>query len=296
MSNSRVITTGFKYFAPATLAEALGLLQQYKGRPLAGGTDLMNEIKTSRLTPEALVYTMTIEGLDSIAFDKELTIGAAAKLSDIEAARSVQEKYPALKEAVNAIGGTQIRNMGTLVGNLCNASPGADIPPILIALGATVVINRAAEDGSITARELTLEDFFTGPKQTVLEPGELLTTVKVPEPPPDSGQSFRRLARVRLDIAKINCGVYLLRKGNSIGEVRITFGSVAPTPVRAGRTEGVLQGQPYSEQLIRQAAAVITEDIKPIDDIRSSAEYRNHTAAVLLKDALAEAWKRAGGK
>jgi carbon-monoxide dehydrogenase medium subunit len=296
MSNSRVITTDFKYFAPASLEEALELMNKHNPRPLAGGTDLLNGIKTEGMAPEALLYTLTIEGLDAITCEKELAIGGAAGLSDIEYFPEVGAQFPALKEAINVIGGIQIRNMGTLVGNLCNASPGADTPPILIALDAEVEISSAAGDGSVSARTISLEELYAGPKKTTLDSGELVTKVKVPIPPPGSGQSFRRLARVKLDIAKINCGVVLRRKGDTIQDIRIAFGSVAPTPVRALQTEALLKGKPFNVQTAAAAAAAIGKDISPIDDVRSTAEYRNHAAGILLKEALDEAWNRAGGE
>jgi carbon-monoxide dehydrogenase medium subunit len=295
MSNSRVITSEFHYYAPATLNDALKLMKEQGARPLAGGTDLLNTIKTEGMAPKALIYTMNIDSLEVLSAEKGLTIGAAARLADIEALPAVRKRYPALRESINVIGGTQIRNMATLAGNLCNASPGADTPPVLIVLHAEVELSRIEDGGSVAARRLPVEELFSGPKKTVLRPDELLTSIYVPEPAAGSGQSFRRLARVKLDIAKINCAVALRREGDTIKEIRIAFGSVAPTPVRAARTEALLEGKAYSGELLETAAGTIGSDIAPIDDIRSSAEYRNHTAGILLQEAVDEAWQRAGG-
>jgi carbon-monoxide dehydrogenase medium subunit len=141
-----------------------------------------------------------------------------------------------------------------------------------------------------------LGGFFTGPKKTVLKQGQMVRSVSLPLPPERAGSAFRRLARVSLDIAKINCAAYLRRDGYHIQEARIALGSVAPTPVRAPTIENTLEGQKYSEHLFQQAAELVGEDIAPIDDVRSTAEYRRQIASLLVRESLEEAWKRSGGK
>ncbi len=299
MSNSRVISCDFDYYSPATLDEALSALKT-GAQVLAGGTDLLNDIKTAGLEPRALVYVLGIEELEFIRFngrsDGGLHIGAAARLADIESHPQVVERYQALQEAVNVIGGRQIRNMATLAGNLCNGSPGADTPPPLIVLGARVEIAWKNGSGEIQRQTVSLEQFFTGPKKTVLEPGQLLTSVFIPDPPKSSGQAFRRLARVRLDVAKINCAVFLKRQGEKIVEARVAMGSVAATPVRAPSVEQALAGRKAGKVLFEKASAKVLEDILPITDIRSTEAYRRQVAPVLVREALEEAWSRAGGK
>ena len=310
MFNSRLISCDFEYVAPRTVNEALEYLQREGARVLAGGTDLLNNIKVDGLKAPALVYLLGVEELkyvrgpdhrgDQGRGDQGLKIGAAARLSDIEAYPAVVKNYPALREAINAIGGRQIRNMATLAGNLCNGSPGADTPPILLALGASVEIlfrrgSGRLEKNRLESKTVALEDFFTGPKKTILEPGQLLGSVSIPTPAACSGQSFRRLARVCLDIAKINCAVYLVRAGETIEQLSVFMGSVAPTPVRTPAVEKALVGKKVGVKLLQAAAARVGDDIAPIDDVRSTARYRNKVAPVLVLEALKEAWKRSGG-
>jgi CO/xanthine dehydrogenase FAD-binding subunit len=294
MSNSRIITHDFDYFAPGTLPEALGILKEKKAQPFAGGTDLINNIKLDGRKPDALLYVPAIQDLNFIRENGSLEIGAAATLADIEHSAIVKEKYPALMKAINVIGGTQIRNMGTIIGNICNASPGADTPPILMVLSAEVEIFRLDSSGKISTRIVLVENFFTGPKKTVLESGELVTSIKIPFPKPGSGQSFHRLARVSLDIAKINCAVYLERRGDKIDRCVIAFGSVAPTPIRLPSAEDFFAGKGINPSALEEGARLAAEDIKPITDVRSTAEYRKQVSAVLLKQAMEEAWDMAG--
>ncbi len=296
MSNSRIITTDFDYYAPEELSEALKLLTREDARPLAGGTDLINNIKMDNAEPKSLVYTLGIKGLDFLRVTGFLEIGAAVILVDIEHNTSVVRKCPALAAAVNVIGGTQIRNMATLAGNICNASPGADTLPVLMVLKSEVDISSLKEDGTVTVKTVSVENFFTGPKKTIINPGELVTAIRVPFAKTGSGQSFKRVSRVGLDIAKVNCAVYLERDGNKLCTIRIAFGSVAPTPVRLGTVEDLLTGEEMSEKLISSAVEKVARELRPIDDVRSTAEYRKRVAAVLLRDAVTEAWAQSGGR
>ena len=296
MTDSRVIDFQLDYYAPDTLTEALHIMGSEKVKPMAGGTDLMNNIKMDGLRPDGVIYLMGIKELDYLKAEKGLQIGAGKRLIDIERDKAVISTYPALVKAVNVIGGKQIRNMATLAGNICNSSPGADTVPVLIALGSRVIISSLNKSGAVENRTLPLEDFFTGPKRNIVKENELVTAVEVDQPAKGSGQSFQRLARVRLDIAKINCAVYLVRNGSTVESVRIGFGSVAPTPVRALNTEKYLTGKEWSKHLFAHAAAEIQKDISPIDDVRSTASYRRKTAELLLQQALEEAWERTGAQ
>jgi len=293
MSSTRVITLEFEGISPRSLEQALEALSQEGAKVLAGGTDLINAIKTNTARPARLVYIL---GIPELAFiDSKggtLRIGAGMRLSRIEHDSRVLSKYPALAEAINVIGGTQVRNMATLAGNLCNASPGADTPPILLALDAEVEICATDSGGRIQSRRLPLGGFFSGPKQTVLKPGQLLRSITLPAPAKHSGAAFRRLARVSLDIAKINCAAYIEREGDRIHAARVALGAVAATPLRAPTVEAVLNGQRYSDTLVDEAAGRVAEDIAPIDDVRSTAEYRKQIASLLVGETLQEAWGR----
>jgi carbon-monoxide dehydrogenase medium subunit len=296
MSSTRVISLDFECSTPRSLNDALEALNREGAQVLAGGTDLINNIKINAAKPRHLVYILGIADLDYVTVKgKSLSIGAGARLGDIEHNRQVVSRFPALCEAINVIGGTQIRNMATLTGNICNASPGADTPPILLVLNAEVEIC-SANGAAGRINRLPLGGFFTGPKKTVLKQGQMVGSVTLPLPPEHSGAAFRRLARVSLDIAKINCAAYIEREGERIQLARIALGSVAPTPVRAPTIENALEGQKHGERLFQQAAELVGEDIAPIDDVRSTAEYRRQIASLLVREALQEAWRRSGGK
>ena len=297
MSSTRVISLDFECRSPDKLEDALEALNGDGAQVLAGGTDLVNNVTLNLSHPRRLVYILGIPELEFIRVEGgSLSIGAAARLSDIEHNRQVVSRYPALVEAINVIGGTQIRNMATLVGNLCNASPGADTPPILLALGAEVEVCGGSGGAGNQSNRLPLGGFFTGPKKTVLKQGQMVRSVVLPSLPEHSGAAFRRLARVSLDIAKINCAAFIKRDGDAVQEARIALGSVAPTPVRAPTIEKALEGRKKGEGLFQEAAELVEEDIAPIDDVRSTAEYRRQIAALLVREALQEAWKRSGGK
>lgn len=297
MSSTRVISLDFECSRPSSLNEALEALSQEGAQVLAGGTDLINNIKINIAKPRRLVYILGIADLDSISVKAgSLSIGAGARLSDIEHNRQVVSRFPALGEAINVIGGTQIRNMATLAGNICNASPGADTPPILLVLEAEVDICQPGGGAEIVHSRLPMGGFFSGPKKTVLKQGQMVAGVILPLPPERSGAAFRRLARVSLDIAKINCAAYIEREGERIRLARIALGSVAPTPVRAPTIENTLVGQKYSERLLYRAAELVGEDITPIDDVRSTAAYRRQIASLLVRETVEEAWRRSRGE
>jgi CO/xanthine dehydrogenase FAD-binding subunit len=297
MSSTRVLSLDFQCSSPRSLGEALDVLKKDGARVLAGGTDLVNNIKINAAAPRHLVYIMGITDLDRVTVEGQtLSIGAAARLSDIEHDRQVVSRFPALAEAINVIGGTQIRNMATLAGNICNASPGADTPPILLVLNAEVEIGGGGGAAGRQPDRLPLGGFFRGPKETVLKQGQMVLNVNIPLPPKSSGAAFRRLARVSLDIAKINCAAYIERDGEHIRLARVALGSVAPTPVRAPTIENALEGQKYGERLFQRAAELVGEDIAPIDDVRSTAAYRRQIASLLVREALQEAWQRSRGE
>jgi len=295
MVDSKRIDCDFDYHAPGTLDEALACLQEEGAAALAGGTDLINDLKMNNRRPRSLVYLPGIPELriwEEASSPQALKIGAACTLRELER-RLPRERFPALYTAVLAIGSPPIRNMATLAGNLCTASPAADTPPVLLVLAASLEIAGGNTNGK--RRTVALKDFFTGPKQTSLKPGELVTAVLIPSPPPDSGTSYRRLARVSLDIAKISCAAFLERAGRRVKTARLALGAAAPTPMRAQAAEHCLQSGEGGPALWAEAAAAAAGEIRPISDIRSSEAYRRRVAAVLVREALEEAWQRAGG-
>ncbi|MFQ6053231.1 MAG: FAD binding domain-containing protein, partial [Candidatus Bathyarchaeia archaeon] len=181
----------------------------------------------------------------------------------------------------------QIRNMGTIGGNLCNASPAADTAPPLLALDAEARIA-----GPAGARQVPLEEFFVGPGRTVLGAGEILVEVSVPHLPEGAGASFMKMRRTSVDIALVNVAAVLKLEGGVVADCRAALGSVAPTPVRAHRAEDSLKGREPTDEALERAAYIASEEISPITDLRATAEYRRAASRALLRDALTIAKRR----
>jgi carbon-monoxide dehydrogenase medium subunit len=282
----------FEYFAPESLDEACKLLMKKGDRAcvLAGGTDLMVKIHHRMIEPTAVIGLKKIEGLDRISLDKKegLTIGATALLADVAAHPAIQKRYPAIAYAAGETANVQIRNMGTVAGNLCNAAPSADNAPTLIAMGAEVVLKSMGGE-----RRLPLDQFFKGPALTAIEPEEILTAIFVPPPPPRSGTSYQHIsARGKVDMSAVGVGVMVTMNGEVCKEARIALGAVAPIPMRASGTEKLLRGKKLTPDLFEKAGIQAAKESKPISDMRASAEYRRKMVAVLTKRALLEAKKR----
>lgn len=291
MTNSHILIQEFEYTEPSSLQDASALLLKYgdKARVLAGGTDLLVQMKLERVNPQYLVSLSKIPGLDAIEVREDgLHLGALTPIRGIRFASEVMN-YTALVEGCASFSTTQIQFMGTLGGNLCNGSPASDTAPPLIAFGAQVVLNGPAGE-----RRVPVEAFFTGPGKTRLGQGELLVSILLPPLQPGTGSAFLKVGRVAADIAKANAAVMLVRDGARIADCRIAFGSVAPTPLRARRTESVLVEQLFSDALVLHAAQVASDEISPIDDVRSTAWYRREIVKVMTRDALYRAWERAG--
>jgi len=292
--NTKILAQEFEYLAPKTLDEALSLLDNYKdksARILAGGTDLLVKMKIIDLKTDYLINIKNIPELNFIDIADGLKIGAAVSLSRIERIGKVKERYPALCEGIKSMAAIAVRNMGTIAGNICNASPAADTVPPLIAYGAEVkLVSKRGE------RTVLVEDFITGVGKTVIEADEIISQVNIPEINKNSGSAFSKKSRVKADIAKINLAVYLEKESNICKDCKIVLGSVAVKAIRVKEAEGLLKGQTVNASLIDEAAEKASEEIKPIDDIRSSVEYRTDVARVMVEDTIKVAWERAGGK
>lgn len=300
----------FNYLRPASVQEACAALADADGtaRILAGGTDLLVQMKEGRLQPKALVSLRSIPGLSFVRLedDGSLAIGAATPLGAVEYSPLVRVGFPAIAVAAAWIGSVQVRSRATVGGNLCNASPAADMAPILIAYGATATIT----DGR-AERTLPLEDFFTGPGRTVLLPGELLKTISVPPPLSGSFGIYKKGYRSAMDIATVGVGILAVfapppTRGGSgtpaaeptVRSIRLVLGAVGPTPFRALAAEEVLAGQKLDDSLIAQASRTAAEEARPITDKRASAEYRTTLVEVLTRRALlaAHSWTERGGQ
>jgi len=283
----------FEYLAPTTLEEACQLLKE-KGddaRLMGGGTDLLTKMKRRVIQPNTVIGLKKIAGLDIIKVDrgKGLTIGAVALLGDVASHPQIKRFFPAIAYAASVTANVQIRNMGTVVGNLCNAAPSADNAPTLLAMDAQVTIM-----GVEGQRTIPLEDFFKGPGITALEPGEIVKEIFVPWPHPHSGVSYQHISpRSKVDISAACVAAMLVMEGNICKEARVALGAVAPVPMRGKKTEKHLEGKELTKETLEQAGKQASRECKPISDMRASAQYRRLMVEVLTKRALAEAATRA---
>ena len=283
----------FEYFEPETLEEALRLLAEWRERAcvLAGGTDVLVKMRNGRLKPGAVIALERISSLNGIGFDlsKGLTIGAGAKLSDVTSHPDILRYYPAIARAALVMANVQVRNMGTIGGNLCNAAPSAENAPPLMALGAVVTAASLEEE-----RRIPLDDFFKGPGLTAMKPEEIMTSIFVPTPPAKSGASYQRIsARCGVDIAAVSVGAMIIIEDTVCREVRISLGAVAPVPMRALSAEAFLKEKVWSEEFLREAARISADESRPISDVRASLEFRKQMVAVMTQRALEEAYGRA---
>ncbi len=291
MTNSHILVHEFTYLEPKSVAEAIDLLAAHgdAARVLAGGTDLIVQMKMERLKPAYIIGIGKLAELKGVRHrDDKLTLGALTSIREIARDADVRGRYAALAEACAAFSTMQVQVMGTVGGNLCNGSPASDSAPALIALGAEVVL--VGPDGET---RLPVERFFRGPGKTARRPDQLLTAVEIPAPAPGTGSAFLKVGRVAADIAKVNTAVAIVRDGERVADCRLAFGSVAPTPIRTPRAEAVLRGQVLTPELVAQAAAVAAEEVTPIDDVRSTAAYRRRVVAALAMDGINRAWERA---
>lgn len=280
----------FEYLRATSLKEACTLLSTHgkQGKVIAGGTDLLVKMKHRRLVPAYLIDIKRISGLDHIRHveGEGLRIGALATIESLKRSTPVRKQYPMLHQAAAYMATVAIRNRATVVGNICNGSPSAEMAPALIALGATALIVGPAGE-----RSVSVEDFFTGPGRTVLEPDELVAELRVPEPPAGSGGVYEKHSLRRMDVAMVGVAALVVPDGEACGDIRIVLSAVAPTPMRARKAESVLRGQAPTEALIEEAARTAAEESRPITDIRGSAESRKNTVEVLTSQVIRQALK-----
>ncbi len=286
----------FDYIAPKSVDDAVAAL--IKGgrdtRVMAGGTDLLVKIRHRMLFPKRIVSLKQIVGLDAITFDKKrgLTLGATTLLADVAGHPNIRRHYPTVAQAAGSTANVQVRNMGTVVGNLCNASPSADNAPTLMAMGATMII--AGPEGS---RRVALDQFFKGPGVSALKSGEIVTSIHVPLPPAGTGTAYHSLSqRGKLDCSAVGVGTMVIIKGERCTDARLIVGACAPVPMRTHGAEQVLIGKRMTDALIRKAAQAASEETSPITDVRASAPYRWKMVTVLTIRALTDARKMAMGR
>lgn len=292
--NTHLLTTKFDYYAPSSLDEAFKLLEAHKGdvKLLAGGTDLIPQLKMRRMEPGHIVNLKGIPGLSGIKlYNGSVHIGALTKLRELEKSQLIAEKAPLIAETVKAMASVQVRNMGTIGGNLCNASPAGDLCVSLLALDAKAQI--ASTRG---VRSVPLTDFFTGPSKTIMSEDEILTGISFPARTENSGSSFIKVGRVVLDLATVNSAVCLKLNEGLISKVNVAIGAVAPTPIRLKLVEDYLHGKTPSFEVFEVAGDIACESVKPITDVRSTAEYRKAVSKTIIMDTLDRASRNAGGQ
>ena len=279
----------FEYLEPESIGEALMMLGQYQGRSkiLAGGTDLMLQMRYKTIKPEYVIDITRIPGLDYVTFDdnRGLKIGALTTIRALETSVELQEKLPIIVQAAGQLGSVVIRNVATVGGNVCNALPSAETSQVLVALSAQVrMIGPGGE------RRLPLEDFFTDAGKTVLQPDELLLEILVPRlAPHTSGIYIKHSPRGPIDLAIVNITVLMTMEPdqNICRDAKIVLGTVAPTPLRAIKAENLLKGRKIDGVLIDEAAQVASDEAHPRrGSIRGSFEYKKEMVKVLTARAL----------
>jgi carbon-monoxide dehydrogenase medium subunit len=288
----------FDYHRPSTLDEVLDIIDKLDGnfRLLAGGTDLLVAMKEKRHAQSPLIDIKHIPGIGDIrAQNGHLRLGGGARARAIAQSALVRARLPVLSQAATILGSMQIGNRATIGGNLANASPAADCAPPLLVLGGSVKLVGVAGE-----RWVPLENFFVGPKKTVIN-REVLTEIRVPTLPEGGKGVFCKLGlrAAPEDIAIVSVAIFALPDDSSKNwkRVRIALGAVAPTPIRAHHAEEALTGQPIAAKIIEDASRLAAEkDAQPITDIRGSATYRRAMVEVLVQRLLAEIADNTKGK
>ena len=297
----------FDYLKPKTFEEALTLLAQYgdKAKLIAGGTDVIVMIKQKTMAPDVLISLRGIPGLNEIKFNGSLSIGPMVTHRAIEKSEIIKKDFSALTDAADFLGSIQIRNVATIGGNICTAAPSADTATPLLVLGAQAKIKSLKEEKTVP-----MEEFFKGPGETVLQPGELLRELLIPKLLPNTGSAYYKLQRrLALDLPILGVSVLLSLDKNRVTcsdllctaspisailhqmeddeivcrEVRIALGVAAPTPMRAGKAEALLRGKKLSDELLEEAANTAAEEAQPRDTLRGEAWYRKDMIRVLVK-------------
>jgi carbon-monoxide dehydrogenase medium subunit len=280
----------FKYIAPHSLEEAINLGQSQNAFYLAGGTDLLIKVKSTKIKPELLVDLKAIPGLAMLEEqDDAIVIGSLVTIRDIETSSLINHKLPILAQAAGKLGSVQVRNRATVGGNLCNAAPSAETAPALLCLDASIEIA-----GVNYSRTVAIEEFFLGPGQTVLKTNEIMRGVFIRTGRGKSGGVYyKHSVRKAMDIAFVGVAVYLELDGNRIEKARIGLGAVAPTPIRARKAEILLEGQQMTGELAERAGIEAAQESSPISDLRASADYRREIVQALTQKGLIEAYAKA---
>jgi len=285
----------FEYLRPTSVREALDLLDRYgeKARLIAGGTDVMVMWKKKIISPAYLISLRNIPELSGIRYNGDLKIGSATTHRTLELSADVRQHFPVITDAVTQLGSVQVRNSGTIGGNICTAAPSADTAPPLLVLEADVRIVSAKKE-----RSVPIDQFFKGPSRTVVTPGELVTDFTVKSPLPHTGMAYWKHTRRRaMELPILGVAVLLSFEQDlaTCSKARIALGVAAPTPMRAVKAEAFLQGKAANEATLAEAGRIASEEASPRTTIRGSQWYRQQMIRVLVKRAGLICQERAKG-
>jgi CO/xanthine dehydrogenase FAD-binding subunit len=249
------------------------------------------DMKRRREKPRYVIGLKSVRELDFFNYDEAagLSFGPLVTVHFIETSALVKGKFPVLVQGAAALGSVQVRNLATVIGNLCSALPSADMAPGLIVLGATSSLRSANVE-----RRVAVEDFFKSPGESVLAPGEIVTGVHVPNPPAGSGMAYlKHMTRSAMDLSIVGVAALVALEDGTCREARICLGTAGPTPMRAKMAEAVLKGKRFNEAVIEEAAGAASRECHPRSSLRASAEYRREMVEVLTRRALSQAWEKA---
>jgi len=276
------------YHRPGTLKECLDLIRTFKSNSkiLAGGTDLIPAFRAGRLFMSQEGHLIDVNGVKELDYIREeqgtIKIGALTRLAEVESSQVIRKRVPVLGQAIAQMGSLQIRNLATIGGNLCNASPAADSAIPLLALDSIVKVANSERE-----RLIPLKDFFTGPGKTVLSDDEMLVEIQIPLSNASGSWVFYKLGRRNaFTLSVVSIGVYVEKEGNRVRNARIALGAVAPTPMRAYNGEKYIMSKHLEREVIEETGRIVSEETKPISDVRASAFYRRQMAFILTKKAL----------
>lgn len=295
---SIIISRDFKmnYHTPSSFSDASAIASSSKGKTrfLAGGTDVLVQMRSDIITPDDLIDVKKIQGVKDITKNKDgsWTLGIAVTGAEMSEHAEFKKAWPGLVEATDLIGSTQIQGRATIVGNLCNGSPAADSVPAQIAAGATVSII-----GPSGKRIVAVEDIPTGPSKTSLGKGELISAIHIPDRGKNAGDAYLRfIPRTEMDIAVVGCGVSLRLDNGIITEARVALGAVAPTVLLVDECSKALIGTKLDETALKKLARAAENACNPINDKRGTIEFRTEVAGVLAVRTAKKAYDRAQGK
>ncbi len=277
-----------------SIQEAVRLLKEDPdARPIMGGTDVLVKLHKGKGAFGRLVDIHDVAELKGVSLEEngDIVIGPGTTFTDAAASPAVRERLPILAEAINTVGGPQVRNIGTIGGNICNGVTSADSAPPLFALNATLTIR-----GANGSREISMEDFYLGPGRVALEHHELLTAITITRENHEglSGHYYKYAMRNSMDIATIGCAAVVKTAGNELKELRLAYGVAAPVPIRCKGAEALARGREISDQLYEQIADKVIDDVNPRTSWRASKEFRLHIIKELARRVVKQAIETAG--